>query len=86
MPVHNTMGNHEIFGIHKKYGVDTTNPEYGEKMFEKRLGDSYYSFNYDGWKFMVLNSPEDTKKNKYIGLIDEKQIDWIKEELVKNRF
>ena len=83
MPVHNTMGNHEIFGIHKKYGVDTTGPEYGERMFEKRLGDSYYSFNYDGWKFMVLNSPEDTKKGKYIGFIDDKQIEWIKEELSK---
>lgn len=83
MPVHNTMGNHEIFGIHKKYGVDTTNPEYGEKMFEKRLGDSYYAFNYDGRKFMVLNSPEDTKQGTYIGFIDDKQIDWIKEELSK---
>ena len=86
MPVHNTMGNHEIYGIYKKSGADTTNPEYGEKMFEKRLGKSYYSFDYDGWKFMVLNSIEDTKKSKYIGLIDNKQIDWIKEELAKTDF
>jgi 3',5'-cyclic-AMP phosphodiesterase len=83
MPVYNTMGNHEIFGIHKKYGVDTTYPEYGEKMFEKRLGKSYYSFDYEGWKFMVLNSIEDTKKGRYIGLIDSMQINWIKEELVR---
>jgi 3',5'-cyclic-AMP phosphodiesterase len=83
MPVHNTMGNHEIYGIYTKSGADTTNPEYGEKMFEKRLGKSYYSFDYDGWKFMVLNSIEDTKKSEYIGLIDSMQINWIKEELVK---
>jgi len=81
MPVHNTMGNHEIYGIYTKSGADPSNPEYGEKMFEKRLGKSYYSFDYDGWKFMILNSIEDTKKSEYIGLIDDKQIEWIKEEL-----
>jgi len=54
MPVHNTMGNHEIYGIYKKSGADTTNPEYGEKMFEKRLGKSYYSFDYDGWRLWFL--------------------------------
>ncbi len=81
MPVHNTMGNHEIYGIYSKSGAAPFNPEYGEKMFEKRLGKSYYSFEYGGWKFIVLNSIEDTKKNKYIGLIDKAQIEWIKEEL-----
>ena len=83
MPLYNTMGNHEIYGIYTKSGADTTNPEYGERMFEKRFGKSYYSFDYDGWKFMVLNSIEDTKKSEYIGLIDSMQINWIKEELVK---
>src|SRR4030066_480899 len=83
MPIHNTIGNHEIYGIYKKSGADTTNPEYGEKMFEKRLGKSYYSFDYDDWKFMVLNSIEDTKKSKYMGLFDNNHIDWIKEELAK---
>jgi 3',5'-cyclic-AMP phosphodiesterase len=83
MPVYNTMGNHEIYGIYSKSGADTSNLEFGEKMFENRLGKSYYSFEYGGWKFIVLNSIEDTKKNKYIGLIDEAQINWIKEELTK---
>jgi 3',5'-cyclic AMP phosphodiesterase CpdA len=83
MPVYNTIGNHEIYGIYTKSGADPSHPEYGEKMFEKRLGKSYYSFEYNGWKFMVLNSIEDTKKSGYIGLIDDNQIDWIKDELSK---
>jgi 3',5'-cyclic AMP phosphodiesterase CpdA len=83
MKVYNTMGNHEIFGIYNRDGIDSLNPEYGEKMFEKRLGKSYYSFNYKGWKFIILNSVEDTKKYKYIGKIDKPQIEWIKEELQK---
>lgn len=83
MPVHNTMGNHEIYGIYERSEADTSHPEYGEKMYEKRLGKSYYTFDYEGWKFIVLNSIEDTKRSKYIGLINVKQIEWIKEELAK---
>jgi 3',5'-cyclic-AMP phosphodiesterase len=81
MPVYNTMGNHEIFGIYKTSGADSLNPEYGEKMFEKRMGKSYYSFNYKGWKFIVINSIEDTRRNSYIGKIDDAQMEWIKKEL-----
>ena len=46
MPVYNTLGNHEIFGIYKESGVSSDHPEYGEKMFEKRIGESYYSFDH----------------------------------------
>lgn len=81
MPVYNTMGNHEIFGIYAGSGADESNPEYGEKMFEKRLGKLYYSFDHKNWKFFILNSPEVTKENRYVGLIDDDQIEWIKEEL-----
>lgn len=81
MPVHNTMGNHEIYGIFLSSRPDTLNPEYGEKMFEKRLGKSYYSFDHKGWKFIILNSVEATKRSRYIGKIDDTQIEWIKKEL-----
>lgn len=80
-PVYNTMGNHEIYGIYSRAGADPAHPEYGEKMYEKRIGPSYYSFMHKGWKFMVLNSVEDTKRNKYVGLIDTVQIAWIAQEL-----
>ena len=59
------------------------NPEYGEKMFEKRLGHSYYSFEHKGWKFMIINSIEDTKNGNYAGQVDTAQISWIKSELKK---
>ena len=82
-PVYNTMGNHDIYGIYTKSKADPSNPEYGEKMFENRIGKSYYSFEYKGWKFFVINSVEDTKKSRYIGLIDDQQIGWLKDELSK---
>ncbi len=82
MPVYNTMGNHEIYGIYRsRSGADPANPEYGEKMFEKKIGPSYYSFDHKGWKFFILNSIEDSGKESYLGLIDSAQIEWIKSEL-----
>lgn len=81
MPVYNTMGNHEIWGIYSKSGADHSNPDYGEKMFEKKIGKSYYAFTHKGWKFMIINSIEDTGKNSYVGLVDSAQVEWIKSEL-----
>ena len=82
MPVYNTMGNHEIFGIYKKNNPDiSNNPEYGEKMFDNRLGKSYYSFIHKDWKFMIINSVEDTRRGSYIGWVDSTQMTWIRQEL-----
>jgi 3',5'-cyclic AMP phosphodiesterase CpdA len=81
MPVYNTMGNHEIFGIYNSSGVERTHPEYGEKMYENRIGKRYYSFNHKGWHFIILDGIEDTGECAYIGLIDSLQIEWIKEDL-----
>ena len=82
MPVHNTLGNHEIYGIYEKSGADRNHPEFGEKMFEQRLGKSYYSFDHKGWHFMVLNSVDEAPGgNAYIGSIDSVQVEWIKQDL-----
>lgn len=81
--VYNTMGNHEIYGIYERSGADTSSPDYGEKMFERRLGESYYAIEHKGWKFFIINSIEDTGKDKYTGLVDAGQMEWIKDELEK---
>jgi len=83
MPVWNTLGNHEIYGIYSKSGADPEHPDYGEKMFENRFGKSYYAFDHKGWKFMIINSVEDSGKDSYIGLIDDEQVEWIRKELMK---
>lgn len=82
-PVYNTLGNHDIFGVYSEDEAILNHPEYGEKMFENKLGPSYQSFNHKNWKFMILNTIEETENKKYHGLIDEEQINWIKEELSK---
>lgn len=83
MPVYNTLGNHEIFGIYDGSGVPKDHPEYGKKMFENRLGNRYESFDHKGWHFMVLDGVLDTEKSRYIGMVDEEQMNWIREDLTE---
>lgn len=83
MPVYNTIGNHEVFGLYVENKVDTTHEFYGKKMYEDRIGPRYYSFDYKGWKFMILDGIGFTEERKYIGEIDQEQIEWITSELKK---
>ncbi len=82
MPLYNVMGNHDIFGTYKKSGVDPAHPEFGKKMFEKRLNKKYYAFEHKGWHFIILDSIKPTDNDSYIGEIDPEQIEWIKGDLL----
>ncbi len=91
MPVFNSVGNHDLYGINVVNGTDSLNPEYGLNMFEKRLNRPFYAIEHKGWKFIILNSIYETKKsgvskdgkfpNTYIGMIDDEQLQWLKKEL-----
>lgn len=80
MPVHNTIGNHDLFALYNNKGVKKNHPEYRKKMFEKRLGKRYHSFKYQGWLFLLLDSISETDSS-YFGHIDSVQVEWIKNEL-----
>ena len=82
MPVFNTIGNHEHFGWYRESGADPTHPEYGDKMFEKRIGPRYQRIDRFGWTFFLLDSVvKDTIGGGYVGGIDAEQIAWLKEQL-----
>jgi Icc protein len=83
MQVYNTIGNHEHFGLYLRNEVDTGFSEYGKRMYEHRIGKRYYSFDYKGWHFMVLDAVGIRPDREYIGLIDDKEIEWIKSDLQK---
>ena len=82
MPVHNTVGNHELFAFYNK-NIDTLDPDYGEGMFRRYLGDPWQSFDYKGWHFILLKSIEQTQTRKYEGRINPVQMEWLKEDLEK---
>ena len=83
MPVYNTMGNHEIFGLYTKSGINPDHPEYGKKLYEDRLAKRYYSFDYKNWHFIVLDGMGFTSDRHYYGVIDNKQLAWLKTDLEK---
>ena len=84
MPLFNTMGNHDHFGLGRDSGVDPEHEEYGKKMFCARQAESrYYSFDHQGWHFMILDSVRFSEGGGYRGGIDAEQMDWISEELDK---
>jgi 3',5'-cyclic AMP phosphodiesterase CpdA len=83
MPVYHTLGNHEVFGLYEKSGIDPSHEEYGKKMYENRLGKRYYTFDHKNWHFIVLDGIGFTEDRQYYGYIDSVQIDWLKQDLEK---
>jgi Icc protein len=80
-PVYTTLGNHDIFGLYNKTGEWLKHPEYGKNMYENRLVNRFYSFDFRNWHFVILDSNGINEKNQYIGFIDSLQIAWLKNDL-----
>jgi Icc protein len=81
MPLHHTIGNHDVFGVNAKSGASPSDPSYGKKMYEDRLGRTYYSFDRKGWHFIVLDSIQPTEDRMWQARIDDPQLTWLKDEL-----
>jgi 3',5'-cyclic AMP phosphodiesterase CpdA len=81
MPVYNTMGNHEVFGLYKESGISPDHKEYGKVLYENRLAKRYYSFDHKNWHFVVLDGIGFTDDRRYYGHIDAEQIEWLKKDL-----
>lgn len=83
MPVYNSVGNHEVYAWYRQDPGIEQDPEYGKLMFEKRLGDRFYSFNHKGWHFIVLDAISRAEGGGYQGMIDEEQIHWLAKDLLE---
>lgn len=69
LPVHFGIGNHDRY-----YDVDKNDPLHGVGLFEKVIGtNSYYSYDYNGWHFIMLDSGALH--------VDDIQIEWLKKDL-----
>lgn len=81
-PVYNTIGNHEIFGWNEKSQVSRIHFEFGKKMYQNRIGKTYYSFDHKGVRFFILDSIEEVPEGgKYYGFVSDEQIEWLEQEL-----
>ncbi|MBT3228423.1 MAG: metallophosphoesterase [Candidatus Marinimicrobia bacterium] len=83
IPIHNTIGNHEVFGLYEKSGISPDHPEYGKQMFMNRMGldKPYYSFDHKGWHFIMLDGIGFTESRRYYGHIDSLQLLWLTADL-----
>jgi len=83
MPVYNSVGNHEVYGWHRDEEGIESNPDFGKKMFEKKMGERYYSFDHKGWHFIILDAIDRHEVGYYIGKIDQEQLEWLQGDLDK---
>ena len=81
MPLYNTIGNHDAFGVLAPSGIAPTDPLYGKKMYEDRMGKTYYSFDRKGYHFVVLDSIQPTPDRLWEARIDDAQLDWLRSDL-----
>jgi 3',5'-cyclic AMP phosphodiesterase CpdA len=81
MPLHQAIGNHDIFGVLKKSGIAPTDPAYGKKMYQDRMGQTFYPFDHKGYHFVILDSIHPTEDRLWEARIDEPQLDWLRNDL-----
>ena len=83
MPIHHAIGNHDIFGVIKQSGIAPTDPLYGKKMYQDRMGRTYFSFDYKGYHFVVLDSIQPTPDRLWEARVDADQLHWLRDDLEK---
>jgi Icc protein len=81
MPMHHAIGNHDVFGVFARSGVAPSDPAYGKKMYQDRIGQTYYSFDYKGYHFVVLDSIQPTADRMWEARVDEDQLRWLRDDL-----
>ncbi|MCC7145293.1 MAG: metallophosphoesterase [Phycisphaeraceae bacterium] len=79
IPIKYCIGNHDIYGWNSKGKLSPTDPLYGKKMFQERLGvaELTYGFAHKGWQFFVVDDLVQGKENPYLGTFDAKTLDFL---------
>src|SRR3984957_4364092 len=78
VPLYHAIGNHDVFGILTKSGIQPDDPRYAKKMFEDRIGArTYSSFDRKGYHFIILDSIFPTDDRQWEGRVDDVQLQWL---------
>jgi hypothetical protein len=79
--VHHTVGNHDVIGLNQKSPIEPGDREYGKKLYEDNFGSLYYSFDYKGWHFIVLDSIGIEYYKIFSPHFDGAQLGWLQADL-----
>jgi Icc protein len=82
LPIHHCIGNHDAWGWQMTDPEVKNDPLYDKKwvMQQHNMKERFYSFEHKGWKFIVLDSPQENNGG-YIARLDEPQFTWLENEL-----
>ena len=79
------IGNHDVWGITMPHALIKGDDHYGKKWAVEQLGlkNRYYSFDKNGWHFIVLDSTMPVAGFSYTAMFDDEQKEWLKADLAK---
>lgn len=82
LPIVHAIGNHDIWGWGRSDAGMMSDPLYGKGMAIQKLGlpNRYYSFDFAGWHFIVLDSQQLTSPGAsppFMGMLDDEQYQWF---------
>jgi len=84
LPIHYVLGNHDIWWNENDKGHALYGKAYSINQLQ--LASPYYSFNRNGWKFILLDSVHlDIDGTWYIGKLGDEQLAWLENELTSTR-
>jgi len=86
MPWYGCIGNHDVLGLSARRKVPADDPDIGKGMIMEATGmpSPYYSFNHNGWHFVVLDTIHQVQAEHgpgYVGRIGEEQLEWLRFDL-----
>jgi 3',5'-cyclic AMP phosphodiesterase CpdA len=86
LPVHHCLGNHDL-AAWNKVAESANDSRYGKNLTLRKFGmkDRYYSFDHAGWHFVALDYMRVTEPGRFTAEIDGEQMQWLGEDLVRNK-
>lgn len=89
MPAYHCIGNHDIFGRSSRRKTTPEDPDIGKKLYMDTFGmdNSYYSFNYQGWHFVILDSLLEVEADhgpSQTHAFGKEQLEWLRFDLGKH--
>jgi Icc protein len=86
LPAHWTFGNHDLVGTSNP-AVSTTDRYYAKGLFKDRfhLKNLFYSFDYKGWHFVVLDDIDPLPNQTYIGELFDDELRYLRADLDAHR-
>jgi 3',5'-cyclic AMP phosphodiesterase CpdA len=79
--VYHTVGNHDVIGLNQRSPIEPGDRMYGKKLYEDNFGKRYYSFDYKGWHFVVLDSIGIEYYKIFNAHFDGEQLAWLAADL-----